>query len=77
MRQLVLADAGVARLARWHIEDDIRRGDLVPLLEEYNAGDLETINAVYVGGGQVSRRVRAFVDYMVTVVSSSPLFSDA
>jgi DNA-binding transcriptional LysR family regulator len=74
LRQMVLADAGIARLARWHVDDDIRQGALVTLLETFNPGDLETVNAVYVGGGQLPRRVRAFLDYMVKVIGASPLF---
>jgi DNA-binding transcriptional LysR family regulator len=74
MRQMALAGAGIARLGRWHVADDIKSGALVPLLEKFNPGDLETMSAVYVGGGQVPRRVRAFIDYMVKIVGASPLF---
>jgi DNA-binding transcriptional LysR family regulator len=63
MRQMVLNGAGIARLSGWHVKDDIERGDLVPLLERFNPGDLEMVNAVYVGGGHIPRRVRAFIDY--------------
>lgn len=75
MRQMALAGAGIARLGGWHVADDIKRGALVPLLEKFNPGDLETISAVHMGGGQVPRRVRAFIDYMVDVVGKSPLFA--
>jgi DNA-binding transcriptional LysR family regulator len=77
MRQMVLAGMGIARLGAWHVKDDIERGDLVPQLERFNPGDLEMINAVYVGGGQIPRRVRAFIDYMVETVSSSSAFAVA
>ena len=33
------------------MQDAIRTGKLVPLLEEFNPGDVEEINAVFVGGG--------------------------
>jgi hypothetical protein len=65
---------GIARLGGWHIKDDIERGDLIPLLETFNPCDLEMINAVYVGGGQIPRRVRAFIEYMVETVTSSSRF---
>ncbi|TWB13739.1 LysR family transcriptional regulator [Nitrospirillum amazonense] len=77
LRQMALAGIGLARLSHWHVVDAMARGDLVPVLEAYNPGDLETINAVYVGGGQVPRRVRAFIDHMVNVVAASPLFVGA
>ncbi|MEI9983327.1 MAG: LysR family transcriptional regulator [Aliidongia sp.] len=75
MRQMVLAGLGIARLGRWHVAHEIERGDLVPLFERYNPGDLELINAVYVGGGQIPRRVRAFIDYMAEIVGASSLFA--
>jgi DNA-binding transcriptional LysR family regulator len=74
MRQMVLAGAGIARLGRWHVADDIKRGALTPVLEKFNPGDLETISAVYVGGGQLPQRVRAFIDHMVKVIGASTLF---
>ncbi|MEA1673206.1 LysR family transcriptional regulator [Nitrospirillum sp. BR 11163] len=74
LRQMTLAGMGLARLSRWHVAEQIARGDLVPVLEAYNPGDLEMVNAVYVGGGLVPRRVRAFIDHMVAVMASSALF---
>jgi DNA-binding transcriptional LysR family regulator len=77
MRQMVLTGMGIARLGGWHIRNDIERRDLIPLLEKFNPGDLEMINAVYVGGGQIPRRIRAFIEYMVETVSSSSRFAGA
>ena len=66
MQRLTLAGAGLSRLARFHVEADIKAGRLVPVLEDVNAGDLEPIHAVFVGhGGQLPARVRAFLDYLV------------
>jgi DNA-binding transcriptional LysR family regulator len=74
LRQMALAGMGFARLGRWHVAADIARGDLVPVLEAFNAGDRESIHAVYLGGSQVPRRVRAFIDHMVGVVGVAGLF---
>lgn len=69
MRQLTVAGAGLARLTRFHVDHDIAAGKLVPVLEEFNPGDLEAIHAVFVGhGGQLPTRVRAFLDYLVETV---------
>ncbi|WP_377811875.1 LysR family transcriptional regulator (plasmid) [Azospirillum sp. A29] len=73
LRQMVLAGAGIARLGRFHVADDLARGDLVPLLEAFNPGDIELIHAVYVGGGPVPPRVRAFIDHMAAELAASPL----
>ncbi|QUS38974.1 LysR family transcriptional regulator [Tardiphaga alba] len=66
MHQIALAGMGLARLARFHVEADIVAGRLVPVLEDFNPGDIEPIHAVFVGhGGQLPARVRAFLDYLV------------
>ncbi len=69
MRLAVLSGAGIARLARWHVEPDIVAGRLVPLLEAFNPGDVELTHAVYVGQGKhLPARVRAFLDFLVETV---------
>jgi DNA-binding transcriptional LysR family regulator len=66
MRRLAVAGLGLARLTRFHIDPDIDAERLVPILEDYNPGDLEAIHAVFVGhGGQLPARVRAFLDFLV------------
>ncbi|MER8369057.1 LysR family transcriptional regulator [Mesorhizobium sp. M1348] len=69
MRLVALSGAGIARLARWHVEADIAAGRLLPLLEEFNPGDEELTHAVYVGQGKhLPARVRAFLDFLVETV---------
>jgi len=66
IQRLTVAGAGLSRLARFHVDADIKAGRLVPVLEDVNPGDLEPIHAVFVGhGGQLPARVRAFLDYLV------------
>jgi DNA-binding transcriptional LysR family regulator len=43
---------------------EIADGRLVPILEEFNPGDVEVIHAVFVGGATTPARIRAFVDFM-------------
>jgi len=74
MRQIVLSGVGIARLGRWHVADAIKSGELIPLLEAFNPGDLELIHAVYLGGGNVPGRVRAFIDHMIETLGSSDVF---
>jgi DNA-binding transcriptional LysR family regulator len=68
MRLLVLTGLGISRLSLFHIGPDVEAGRLVPVLEAYNPGDTESIHAVYVGGGHLPARVRAFLDYLVETV---------
>lgn len=68
-RELALAGQGLTRLSLFHIADDIAAGRLVPVLEEFNPGDVEEIHVVYVGhGGRLPARVRAFIDFLVAEI---------
>jgi DNA-binding transcriptional LysR family regulator len=46
------------------VAPDIAGGRLVPILEDYNPGDVEHIHAVFVGGASTPARIRAFVDFL-------------
>ena len=76
MKQILLAGAGIARVGLFHVADEIAEGRLIPLLEECNPGDLELVHAVYVGGGPLPHRFRAFIEYMVETLSGSPLLKE-
>jgi DNA-binding transcriptional LysR family regulator len=62
--QLAAAGVGVARVGAFSVVDDIAAGRLVPILEDFNPGDVELIHAVFVGGSQTPARVRVFVDFL-------------
>jgi DNA-binding transcriptional LysR family regulator len=69
LRRLALAGVGIARLSLFHIAPDIRAGRLVPILEEFNPGDTEEINVIFLGqGGHLPSRVRAVIDFLATTV---------
>jgi DNA-binding transcriptional LysR family regulator len=63
--QLAAQGVGITRVGAATVFDAIRTGALVPLLEQFNPGDVEEINAVFVGGAHMPARVRCFVDYLV------------
>ncbi|WP_420231261.1 LysR family transcriptional regulator [Pseudomonas sp. ABY48] len=65
LAQLARVGAGIARIGEFSVSEDLQRGDLVPLLEEWNPGDREPIHAVFVGGAAMPARVRLFVDFLV------------
>jgi DNA-binding transcriptional LysR family regulator len=77
MKQMALAGAGIARLGLFHVAEDIAAGRLVPLLEDWNPGDLELVHAIYVGGGPVPHRVRAFIEHMIETLAGSSLLNVA
>lgn len=61
----------MARLARYHVGDDLAAGRLVALLEKnYDAGAVENIHAVFVGPGRhVPARVRVLLDFLAERVA--------
>jgi DNA-binding transcriptional LysR family regulator len=70
MRELALAGLGIARLSAFHVDADIAAGRLVPVLDAYNPGDVEPVNAIFVSqGGHLPARVRVFLDYLAETVS--------
>lgn len=62
--QLAAAGVGIARVGTFSVLDELEKGRLVPILEPYNPGDVETIHAVFVGGASMPARVRVFVDFL-------------
>lgn len=63
--QLAALGVGIARVGRFSVTDELSDGRLVPILEDYNPGDVEPLHAVFVGGTNTPARVRAFVEYLV------------
>ena len=69
LKRLALAGAGIARLSLFLIAPDIKAGRLVPILEDFNPGDTEEIDALFLGqGGQLPSRVRAVIEYLAATV---------
>ncbi len=63
--QLAADGVGITRVGSFSVVAEIASGRLIPLLEEFNPGDMETIHAVFAGGPNTPARVRAFVDFLV------------
>ncbi|ATY30658.1 LysR family transcriptional regulator [Sphingomonas psychrotolerans] len=62
--QLAAGGVGIARVGSFSVAAEIASGQLVPILESFNPGDVEQIHAVFVGGASIPARVRAFVDFL-------------
>lgn len=62
--QLAAIGVGIARVGAFSVAQEIADGRLVPILEEFNPGDVEIIHAVFVGGATIPARVRVFVDFL-------------
>ena len=60
--------AGLFQTYRFIVEEDLRRGTLVEVLQPYG-GASRPFSLLYPHGRHVARRVRAFVDFLVDAVS--------
>lgn len=67
----VLAGLGVARLSTWLVAPDIEAGRLVPVLPDYRH-DYSAFYILYPHRRHLSRKVRAFVDFLVDVFTPLP-----
>jgi DNA-binding transcriptional LysR family regulator len=67
LRAMVLAGLGLARLAAFHVADDLAAGRLVEVLKPYNPGDRVEVHALYPAdhGVAAAARVRVFIDFLV------------
>jgi DNA-binding transcriptional LysR family regulator len=63
LKRMALAGVGIARLADYHIRDDIAAGRLIEVLHGA-VGDDEQIHALYHGGPRLPFRVKAFLDFV-------------
>jgi DNA-binding transcriptional LysR family regulator len=73
LAQLARLGAGIARIGTFTVADELKNGQLVALLEDYNPGDREPLHAVFVGGPTMPARVRVFVDFLVEHHQGWPL----
>lgn len=62
--QLATQGVGITRVGNFHIDEALAQGEVVPLLEEFNPQDRESIHAVFIGGANTPARVRVFVDFL-------------
>jgi DNA-binding transcriptional LysR family regulator len=69
-----IAGQGIAWRSMWEVKEDIKRGRLVTLLEEYSAPN-NAIYAIFPQRKQMPLRVRMFIDYLKASFSN-PLFFD-
>ncbi|HEM47434.1 MAG TPA: LysR family transcriptional regulator [Alphaproteobacteria bacterium] len=75
-RQLAVAGEGVILSPTFLVYRDIARGDLVPLLGDYHWPRFNAY-AVYPGTRHLSRRVRAFVDFLAERFEGVPYWEQA
>lgn len=70
--QLCLAGHGIMRMAEHLANPAIARGELVPLLADYQVRDDTAFHAVYLPERQLLPRARLFIDYLVETFRVPP-----
>lgn len=74
LRQAALGGAGVALLADWLVSDDVSRGALSRLLDDYEINPdkaRSAINVLYLPNHRGSKRVNAFIDLLCQVLGTA------
>lgn len=64
IRRLAIDGLGIARLASFHVHEDVEKGRLVPILERFNPSDLQLVHALFVGHEHLATRIRAFIEFV-------------
>ncbi len=73
LRHLALAGAGIASLADFLTQADVRAGRLVPVLEDAALAWTQPIWAVFYKQGALAPRVTALVDFLAAGLAAGAL----
>lgn len=73
LKAMVLMDRGIAYLPSFLVAEDIVKGDLVSVLDDYS---LPTLNAyaIYPNGKYLSKRVRSLIDFIIEHCGENPFW---
>ncbi len=77
LRDSLLSGVGIGHLTVWAVAEDLKRGNLVHVLSDYQVtvDDFHHgIYAVFLPNRQHSFKIRAFIDFMATEFKRNPVF---
>jgi DNA-binding transcriptional LysR family regulator len=75
LRTAAVAGLGLTLLPSFIVDDDLRRGTLIPVLHDYVLSPL-AIHVLHAGRRLVSPKVRVFIDFMVGQFSAPPYWEE-
>jgi len=65
VKQWCLQGYGIALKSIWDVDHEIKAGNLVPLLQEFQPDSNSAVQLLFPGGRQPPRRVRVLIEYLV------------
>ncbi|RFA26272.1 hypothetical protein CAI21_17495 [Alkalilimnicola ehrlichii] len=71
LRHLALQGLGIARMASFHVKNDLSEGRLVQILKNESAGSFDTITALFPAHRQPAPRISAFIDHLIETDKST------
>jgi len=77
LRDCLLGGAGIGHSTYWAVAEDLKRGDLVHVLSDYEVtvdDFYHGIYAVFLPNRQHSVKVRAFIDFLASEFKRNPVF---
>ena len=63
--QSVMAGLGVSQLSLWYVHEQIKQGDIITLLNDYEIKNQPEIYLMYPDKNQLPRKTRVFIDFVV------------
>ncbi|MDH2435315.1 substrate binding domain-containing protein [Pokkaliibacter sp. MBI-7] len=72
MRDACVAGIGIALNSTWSVYEQLKSGELIPILNEYPIHTQTAIWAVYPSSRLVAHKVRVFIDYFLAQFGPQP-----
>lgn len=72
LREAAVAGLGIMQGTLWLVRKDVSQGKLVPLLSDYSV-DGAPISVLYLGKKHLPRKVRIFIDFLISIAKNEEL----
>lgn len=70
LRHFALNGLGIARLAHFHVADDLAKGDLAKVLTENETSSFQDVSAVFPSHRQPAPRIAVFIEHAISTLRS-------
>ena len=71
--QAVRADMGISTASLWHVHEQIKSGEIVTLLDDYEFTNQAEIYLVYPEKNLLAQKTRLFIDFLAEQLELPPL----